>query len=195
MLTFAPVAHAVDVVDGKANYVLCAVCHGVNGEGNAEMKAPMLAGQQAWYLKRQLDAFRSGQRGTAAGDTYGMQMRPMAQIIGASTTEANLIGYIVSLPVRAAKPTIAGDITAGRAAYQACALCHGQNAEGNQELAAPRLAGQDDWYLARQLENYRGARRGYHRDDVFGTQMRAIAATLPNGKAIDDLVAFIVSLK
>src|SRR5690606_1924467 len=168
---------------------------GVNGEGNVAMKAPMLAGQETWYLKAQLESFRKGLRGAAAGDTYGMQMRPIAQIIGATPTEANLIAYVVSLPLQAPRSTIVGDISAGKTAYEACSLCHGRNAEGNQKLSAPRLAGQDDWYLARQLENYRSGRRGYDREDILGIQMRAMAATLTSDKAINVVVAYIATIK
>lgn len=195
ILTLAPAAHAADVAAGKANYALCVVCHGANGEGNAAMNAPLLAGLQAWYMKRQLEAFRKGWRGTADGDTCGMQMRPMALIVGGSTPEDDLIGYIASLPAQAAKPTIAGDIAAGKSQYAACASCHGQNAEGNPQLAAPRLAGRDDWYLARQLRNYRSGRRGYAPDDTPGMQMRAMAATLKDDQAIIDVVAYIASIR
>ena len=39
-----------------------------------------------------------------------------------------------------------GDEVAGQAAYAVCASCHGQQGEGNQQLNAPKLAGQEDWY-------------------------------------------------
>lgn len=195
ILTLAPAARAGDIAAGKAAYALCVVCHGANGEGNAAMKAPTLAGQEAWYLKRQLENFRSGLRGTADGDIYGMQMRPIAQIIGAATTEADLVAYIVSLPSPTAKRTVVGDIPAGKAGYEACAACHGRNAEGNQQLSAPRLAGLDDWYLARQLENYKSGRRGYDPGDVYGMQMRAMAAALTSDQAVNDVVAFITAMK
>ncbi len=198
ILTLAPAAYAADAVGnvaaGKASYPLCVVCHGSNGEGNEAMKAPKLAGQPAWYLKHQLDAFRKGWRGTADGDTFGMQMRPIAAIIAGQTTD-DLIAYIGTFPVTPVKPTIAGDIAAGKAQFEACAPCHGQNAEGLQQLSAPRLAGQDDWYLARQIKNFNSGLRGTHRDDIFGMQMRSMAAVLANDKAVDDVVAYISSIK
>ena len=159
------------------------------------MNAPMLAGQAPWYLKRQLEAFKSGQRGTAHGDIYGMQMRPMATTIPDSATEDKLIAYIASLPAQPTKPTITGDVAAGKAQYAVCAACHGQNAEGNEQLGGPRLAGQDDWYLARQVRNYKGGMRGYDPKDTFGAQMRSMAATLTSDKAVNDVVAYISSLK
>lgn len=195
IMTLAPAARAGDPAAGKASYVLCLVCHGTNGEGNAAMNAPALAGQEAWYLKRQLESFRNGLRGAADGDIYGMQMRPIAQIIGDPITEANLIAYILSLPPPTARPTIVGDISSGKAAYEACAACHGQNGEGDRQLLAPRLAGQYDWYLARQLANYNRGLRGYASEDAAGTQMRAMAATLQSNDAINNVVAYIATIK
>ena len=60
---------------GKAAYQTCSMCHGNDGEGNAALNAPALAGQEAWYLKRQLQKFKDGVRGTHPDDVYGMQMR------------------------------------------------------------------------------------------------------------------------
>ena len=59
-----------------------------------------------------------------------------------------------------------------------CAACHGTNGEGKQALSAPPLAGQDSAYLARQLSNFKAARRGYAEADQSGQQMRTVAATL-----------------
>jgi cytochrome c oxidase subunit 2 len=158
------------------------------------MNAPKLAGQEAWYLERQLDDFRAGLRGTAPGDTFGMQMRPMAMAVGDPTAQANLIAYITSLPDVDAEPTISGDAAAGKASYTVCAACHGQNAEGNQQMGGPKLAGQEDWYLVRQITNYQKGLRGYDPKDTFGNQMKPMAATLTSEKAINDVVAYIDSL-
>ena len=54
----------------------------------------------------------------------------------------------------------AADVAAGAAAYAVCAACHGANAEGNQSLNAPKLAGQPGWYLARQVHNFKQGLRG-----------------------------------
>ena len=36
-----------------------------------------------------------------------------------------------------------------------CTTCHGTDGKGNEGVEAPRLAGMEDWYLRRQLENFR----------------------------------------
>ena len=38
------------------------------------MNAPKIAGQSAWYLKRQIMNYKNGLRGTHEGDIYGRQM-------------------------------------------------------------------------------------------------------------------------
>ena len=61
-------------------------------------------------ISDQLAAYRAGHRGTAAGDTYGMQMRPMAMTSADPATEANLIEYIGTLTAGPAAATIEGDV-------------------------------------------------------------------------------------
>ena len=88
----------------------------------------------------------------------------------------------------------AGDAAAGKALYAACAACHGLQAEGNPQLHAPRLSGQGDWYLKRQLKNFKQGARGAHDKDVFGKMMAPMAATLADDAAIDSVVAYIKTL-
>ena len=195
LLAVPPSAAAADVAAGQAAYAVCAACHGQKGEGNVAMNAPKLAGQEGWYIARQLAAYRDGLRGTAPGDTYGMQMRPMAMAVSDPTAEANLIAFIESLPEVDSAPTVTGDVAAGQAAYAVCAACHGPNAEGNEQMGGPALAGQDDWYLVRQINNYNKGLRGYDPKDIFGMQMKPMAATLTTDKAVNDVVAYINTLK
>ncbi|MEM8767141.1 MAG: c-type cytochrome [Pseudomonadota bacterium] len=195
LVTLPQLASAADAAAGQAAYAVCAACHGQQGEGNVAMNAPRLAGQEGWYIARQLTAYRDGLRGTAPGDTYGMQMRPMAMAVGNPDAEANLIAYIESLPVAKSETTIQGDAAAGQAAYAVCAACHGQQAEGNEAMGGPRLAGLDDWYLARQINNYNNGLRGYDPKDIYGNQMRPMAATVNSEKAVNDVVAHINSLQ
>lgn len=188
-------AMAADAAAGKAAYAICAACHGAEGQGNLAMNAPRLAGQEGWYLKRQMDAFRTGLRGTAPGDIHGAQMRPMAISVSAPAALDNLIAYIATLPDAPNATTVTGDVAAGKAAYGVCAACHGADGKGNQALGGPRLVGQDDWYLVRQLKNYRQGLRGYDPKDTYGVQMKPMAATLASDQAVTDVVAYINSLR
>lgn len=88
----------------------------------------------------------------------------------------------------------AGDATAGQALYATCSACHGAQAEGNQQLNAPKLSGQASWYLIRQLQDFRAGIRGAHEDDIYGKQMIPFASMLSDDAAIRNVVAHISSL-
>lgn len=87
-----------------------------------------------------------------------------------------------------------GDAAAGKALFAVCSSCHGPQGEGNPELHAPKLSGQADWYLKRQLVHYKQGVRGAHEQDVYGKQMAAMAATLVDNTAIENVVAYIRTL-
>ncbi len=87
-----------------------------------------------------------------------------------------------------------GEVAAGQALYQVCAACHGPQGEGNQALNAPKLSGQEDWYLKRQLAYFKDGIRGSNPDDVFGQQMAPMAAILANEAALNDIAAYIQTL-
>ena len=72
--------------------------------------------------------------------------------------------------------------------------CHGAEGQGKGLLSAPRLAGQADWYLHRQLKLYSLGWRGKHKHDQFGTQMRFMTRTIQNPERLDDLLAYIATL-
>jgi cytochrome c oxidase subunit 2 len=194
-LGWAGLGHAADAAAGKQAYAVCAACHGQQGEGNQAMNGPRLAGQEAWYLRRQMEAFQQGMRGTAQGDTFGAQMRPMAMTVTDPAALENLIAYIGTLPDTPAQATVEGDAAAGQKAYQVCASCHGQKAEGLEQMGGPRLAGQSDWYLVRQIQHFQKGLRGYDPKDVYGQQMRPMANTLTSEQAINDVVAYINTLR
>ncbi len=87
-----------------------------------------------------------------------------------------------------------GDPAAGKALYAPCAACHGADARGNKELNAPDLTLQGDWYIVRQLKNFKEGIRGGP-NDPFGSQMAPMAKVLPDEKAMKDVAAYIASLR
>ena len=90
----------------------------------------------------------------------------------------NVIAHIQTLPDNPAATTIEGDVDNGQKLYRVCAYCHGDEAQGVQAMNAPRMAGMSDWYLARQLENFKTDVRGAHPQDFYGYQMGLMASTL-----------------
>ena len=49
---------------GARWFGICMACHGPEGEGNATIPAPRLAGLPDWYVSAQLKRFRDGTRGS-----------------------------------------------------------------------------------------------------------------------------------
>ncbi len=192
----APAAHAGDAAAGKSLYPVCTACHGPTGLGNQAMNAPKLAGQEHWYIVKQMQLFQNDARGSAPGDMHGMQMAAMAKGPQLASEEAlnNLAAYIGTFKNEKPAPTVSGDAAAGKALYAVCAACHGQQAEGIEAMAGPRLAGQNDWYMVNQIKKFRDGQRGYHDMDHGGRQMRPMVSTLTDDKAINDVVAYINSL-
>ena len=89
----------------------------------------------------------------------------------------------------------AGDVQRGKTFYAVCATCHGANAEGMKEMNAPALAGGEEWYIVRQLQNFRAGVRGSNPADTYGLQMAPMAQVLPDAQAIEDVAAYLSSLK
>jgi cytochrome c oxidase subunit 2 len=188
-------AHAGgDATAGKALFAPCAACHGQNAEGNPALKAPVLAGQEDWYLSRQLNYFKTGLRGADERDTFGLQMRPMAMILATDQAVEDVVAYIKTLPPAHAGSTLDGDPEKGQTLYQLCATCHGQQAEGKLAYQAPRLAHQHDWYLLTQLKHFKAGIRGKAPNDTFGMQMQAVTMTLADEQAMKHVIAYIKTL-
>jgi cytochrome c oxidase subunit 2 len=72
----------------------CGACHGGTAQGNPVLKAPRLAGLDAFYLKRQFAHFRDGVRGTDPQDTPGRQMAMMARTVPTQRDLDDIIAFI-----------------------------------------------------------------------------------------------------
>jgi cytochrome c oxidase subunit 2 len=193
LVSAAPIA-AQDAEAGKALYGPCAACHGPAGGGNKDLNAPAIAGQEQWYLIRQLQNFKSGVRGTQSQDAYGMQMAPMAQTLATDADIANVAAYVASLKPAAVTHDGGGDAAAGQALYATCAACHGPNGQGMESMNAPNLTLQQDWYVVRQLMNFKSGVRGAGAGDTFGAQMVPMAATVADEQTAKNLAAYIATL-
>jgi cytochrome c oxidase subunit 2 len=184
-----------DVAAGRQLYGACAGCHGQQAEGNPAMHAPKLSGQGDWYLKRQLQLFKTGARGTHEKDQFGKMMAPMAATLADEAAMDNVLAYIKSLPDNPPPATLTNPTGEGQSLYGTCGACHGAAGQGIRAMNAPRLAGMNDWYLATQIKNFKEGIRGAHPQDMYGQQMAAVAASLGDERAIKDLVAYIGTLE
>ena len=179
---------------GAAQYAVCAACHGQQGEGLQALNAPKIAGQEGWYLRRQLNSYKAGRRGVHEDDIFGRQMAPMAATLANDQAVENVIAHIQTFPDNPSPTTIDGDVVAGQKIYNVCAYCHGGDAQGIQAINAPRMAGMTDWYLANQLKNFRSGVRGAHPQDFYGKQMGFMGRNLQTDQQINDVIAYIGTL-
>ena len=173
----------------------CAACHGAAGEGNRGLGAPALTQLSAEYIARQLNHFVSGIRGAHPDDDAGKRMA----LSVANLAEVDIAGLAVlittQLPPAQPLSTLNGNATRGKDYYtNICSACHGGNAQGNDALGAPALAGINDWYLKSSYQSYLEGHRGAYPDDFYGAQMARLAPALANSDDITDVIAHIATL-
>ena len=71
------------------------------------------------------------------------------------------------------------------AGLEYCTVCHGSQLKGNVNIGAPRLSDLPQWYVERQLHNFKDGVRGAHSDDTFGAEMRQMVSNLSNNELTD----------
>ena len=181
---------------GKVLYMTCATCHGQKAEGMLALGAPALADQEPYYLKNQLQNFRTNKRGVHEKDAFGAQMLAFAKTLDSDGIN-DVIAYIKTMPSSTNEVTLeGGDEEAGRNYYNMiCGACHGTGAVGIEALFSPRLVGMQDWYLERQINNFRAGVRGLETGDTYGAQMQQIAEAIPDDQTVKDVIAYINSLQ
>ena len=153
-------ATAGDAKAGKAASVVCAACHGANGNSVTD-QFPNLAGQVPGYLAAQLAKYKSGER-----------KDPVMSGMAAPLSEkdmANLDAYYGSLEANKGSITPAQEETAlaggkiYRGGYKpyniaACMGCHGPSGHGIPP-AFPRISGQPAAYIEAQLLAFKSGAR------------------------------------
>ena len=87
-------------------------------------------------------------------------MVPFASMLADDAAVSNVVAYIGSLPDTRPDASVGGNPERGKKLYATCAVCHGDEGQGIWATNAPRLANMSDWYMARQLENFRQGIRG-----------------------------------
>ena len=123
-------------------------------------------------------------------------MRPMAMTLADDQAIADMAAYVSSMPkIKSFERTVKGDEVAGKSSYMICQTCHGPKGGGNRALNAPKLTGLQDWYIVRQLKNFKSGIRGTKRGDIYGMQMRPMSMTLASDEAIRNVAAYIATFK
>lgn len=184
---------APDVARGKVVFVLCAGCHGEQGEGIEPYGAPRLSHLQDWYVLDQLKRFREFKRGGDPADPMGQRMQLIAAAVKDPIVLGDVVAYIETLPTVASPVSSPVQVQAGANLYAVtCTACHGGAAEGNPALRAPRLAGGNAWYISAQLEAFRSGLRG--RGDPLSAPMAAVAQSLAGPEDMANIAAYLSSL-
>jgi cytochrome c553 len=159
---------------------VCSNCHGLDGN-SISPNFPRLAGQQEAYVVAQLEGFRSHQRSDPAGYEYMWG-------ISRSLNDAQIKGLAEYFSKQSPVGNVSAteqQMAAGRKIFEQgipeketapCFACHGANAEGLG--AFPRLAGQHQDYLVKQLHVFQET------EGRPGTPMKQITHLLSH----DDMV-------
>jgi cytochrome c553 len=181
----APAAAKPDLAKGQATSTnVCAACHSADGSRGSPAN-PIIAGQHAEYLVKQLDEFKSGKRDNAV-------MKGMASTLS-SADMTNVAAFYAG---KTAKPGFAKNkelVALGEKIYRggiaeravpACSGCHSPTG-GGIPSQYPRLAGQHADYTEAQLIAFRA---GTRKNNV---QMTGVAARLNDReiKAVADYIA------
>lgn len=189
LLGVDPAVAAGSAEAGQSKAVVCAACHGVDGN-SVNPEWPSLAGQNPAYIARTLHAFKSGERSNVL-------MTAQAAALSDQDIE-DLAAYFAS---RAPRPGTANpqDATAGERLYRggnkdtsvaACLSCHGPDGSGNAPAGYPAIAGQHAPYVAAQLRAYRAGQRS----SDLNQMMRNTAAQLTDAE-IDAVASYVQGLR
>ncbi len=144
-------AAAGSVDAGRTKSATCAACHGVDGN-SVTPDWPMLAGQHASYIVRQLRAFKNGER-------TDVTMKPFADLLSEQDMLDVAAYFEAQTPTpKGADPALVG---LGQQIYRggvpgrdiaACIACHGPEGTGNPLAAYPRISGQHAAYIDQTAE-------------------------------------------
>ena len=141
---------------------LCSVCHGRGGTTSSEL-FPHLAAEPAPYLIAQLKAFRDKSRSDQNAQRF---MWGIASRLSDEDIQQLAAFYESWPPVPGGKISDQSKYELGKNIFinghpskgvPPCKVCHGEKGEGNE--ATPRLGGQNEAYLKRQLKVFYGNER------------------------------------
>jgi len=174
---------AGNIAAGKTKAVMCAACHGADGNSASDM-FPKLAGQGEAYLVKQLTEFKSGVRNNAImmPMAAGLSEQDMADV-AAYFSSKKITPGAVSEDLFAAGQKIfrAGNKESG---VPACMACHGPTGAGVLAAKWPALSGQHSAYVEAQLNSFAGGTRSNDPNSMMrdiasrmkAEEMKAVAA-------------------
>lgn len=147
-----------NVVAGEPLSAKCGGCHGQQGH-SADAITPSLAGQDAAYLVKTMQAYRDGARKheemkTSLAGVKDMELEHIAAFYVAQTPQA----------AKLVSPT------SGHAWAERCDKCHGPRTD-NPAMVAPHIDGQPATYLTKAMKDYREGKRPQSAMHAMGTPL------------------------
>ena len=188
-LTLPVFAGNVDA--GRSKSQACAGCHGADGNA-AIPNYPKLAGQNAGYLVRQMENFKSGKRKDPimSAQVANLKIQDMEDIAAYYAAQSETTGAAPDQAKRELGERIyRGGIEAK--GVSACMACHSPNGAGNPPAKFPALGGQNEAYTSKTMKDFRDGNRGFDDKDDAGKIMRAIAKKMSDTEI--DAVAYYIS--
>ena len=170
---------SANAADGQKKAATCAACHGADGN-SVSSQFPKLAGQNADYIVRELQRFKSGERKNPimSGMAAGLNDQDMQDLAAWFSSQKVQTGEADPGMVKAGESLYrGGDRNAG---VPACMACHGPDGAGNGPMLIPALAGQHAAYLVSQLQAFaNGSRKSPMMNSIAArltpAQMQAVA--------------------
>ena len=104
------------------------------------------------------------------------------------------LGLMLLVASSGCKPAGAKQTLPGHELYDACKACHGAQGYGQQNIAAPAIAGLPVWYVEAQLAKYRTGIRGAHPDDYEGLRMRPMSQQMMDTGEVKAVAAYVASM-
>lgn len=166
------VAAAGDAAAGQKRAAACAACHGPDGN-SASGQFPKLAGQNADYIVKQLQDFKSGARKNPimAGMAAGLSEQDMQNVAAWFSSQTVRPGEADPGLVKAGEMLYRGGDKAAQ--IPACAACHGPDGAGNAPMVVPALSGQHAEYVMSQLQAFADGSRKSPMMDTIAARLNA----------------------
>ncbi len=103
-------------------------------------------------------------------------------------------GLTLLLALSGCKPDQAKKTLAGRELYDSCKSCHGAAGHGQENIAAPAIAGLPAWYVEAQIMKFRTGVRGAHPDDLEGLRMRPMSQQMMDVNEVKEVAKYVASM-
>ncbi len=191
-LAAGPGLAAVDDA-GKTLAQVCFNCHGLNGNGSINPAWPVLAGQHASYIAKQLADFKRGTRSDPIMSAQAAALSPQNMAdLGAFFAARHKInrkaGKFDSDQLEQGKRIYHQGIAAS--GVTACVGCHGPDGACNAAARIPLLSRQNVPYVIKALKDFR---KGARLHDSNGLLMSGIAGEMTD-REIRAVAAYVSTL-